>query len=208
MHTYAKNPQKTRLSKSLASRMPSDVAPLLSPRLLSSSFQVFFFSFLTQTPPLRPCCRAVDLSPPSPVSDLVFISFCVSPSFSAPLPLRSRVWVLLGERCATKMMSHAVTLSSPPLLLFLLLFHPHPAAPQHSLSLTKQSTSFSLQDKLGSLARAVGWYEGHASTVISSLRTPLPLTETSNHHFLKSSRRHINRRALADVSLPRCLKLP
>lgn len=148
MHTYAKKPQKTRLSKSFASRMPSDVAPLLSPRLLSSSFQVFFFFLLTQTPPLRPCCRAVDLSPPSPVSDLVFISFCVSPSFSAPLPLRSRVWVLLGERCATKMMSHAVTLSSPPLLLFLLLFHPHPAAPQHSLSLTEQSTSFSLQDKL------------------------------------------------------------
>ena len=98
--------------------------------LLSSSFPFLFFSFsfLAQTPPLRPCRWAsICLHPPHPppVSDLLFMSLCVPPSLSVP-PLWSRVWVLLGERCATQMMSHHVTLSSPspsPPLLPLQLSH-------------------------------------------------------------------------------------
>lgn len=79
----------------------------------SETFVIFISVFLAQTPPLRPCCRAVYLSPPSPVSHLLFTSLCILPSLSVP-PLWSRGGVLLGERCATQMMSHPVTLSSPP----------------------------------------------------------------------------------------------
>lgn len=97
------------------------------------------------------------------------------------------------------MMSHPVTLSSPPPSPLLTL--------QPSNSLTAQSI-FSLQDKLRSLTCAVGWYEGHTNAVISSSRRPFRLTETSNRHFPKSSRHHINRHTVADVSLPCCLKVP
>lgn len=43
-----------------------------------------YLFFLAQTPPLRPCRWAVYLSPPSPVSDSLFMSLCVPPSLSVP----------------------------------------------------------------------------------------------------------------------------
>lgn len=184
----------THRFKSLALRMPSDVASLLSLWLLSSSFQFFFF--LAQTPPLRPCRWAVYLSPPSPVSDLLFMSLHLS-LFPA---LWSRVWVLLGERCATQMMSHPVTLSSPPPPL---LPFPHPPALP---TLSPHWAFFSLQDKLGSLTRAAGWYEGaynrchfilaQASPPDRDVKPPLSQKQQAPHQQTYTS---------ADVSLPCCL---
>lgn len=181
----------THRFKSLALRMPSDVASLLSLWLLSSSFQFFFF--LAQTPPLRPCRWAVYLSPPSPVSDLLFMSLHLS-LFPA---LWSRVWVLLGERCATQMMSHPVTLSSPPLLSspFLTL---QPSRLSHR---TEHFSPYKTNSDLSHVPQ--DGTRGHTTAVISSSRRPLRLTETSNRHFRKSSRHHINRRTLLQTC--RCL---
>lgn len=181
----------THRFKSLALRMPSDVASLLSLWLLSSSFQFFFF--LAQTPPLRPCRWAVYLSPPSPVSDLLFMSL----HLSLFPPLWSRVWVLLGERCATQMMSHPVTLSSPPLLSspFLTL---QPSRLSHR---TEHFSPYKTNSDLSHVPQ--DGTRGHTTAVISSSRRPLRLTETSNRHFRKSSRHHINRRTLLQTC--RCL---
>lgn len=66
--------------------------------------------------------------------------------------------MLLGERCAAQMMSHPVTLSSPP-----------PSSPP-TLS---QSRAFSPY-KTNSLARAAGCYERRTNAVISSSRAPFP----------------------------------
>lgn len=113
----------SRCTKSLALKMLSDVASLLSLRLLSSSFQ-FFFSSNASFKTLSLSSLSFSTLPCLWLT--LYIPLRSSISLCSP-PLWSRVWVLLGERCATQMMSHPVTLSSPPLLL---PPPPHPPALQ------------------------------------------------------------------------------
>lgn len=98
--------------------------------------------------------------------------------------------MLLGERCATQMMSHPVTLPSSL----------SPSAP------SSPATRLTRQTRIArTCCRTVRGAHERCHFILSS-HAPLPLTETSNHYFPKSSRHHINRYALADVSLPCCLR--
>lgn len=95
------------------------------------------------------------------------------------------------------MMSHPVTLSSPPLLSspFLTL---QPSRLSHH---TEHFSPYKTNSDLSHVPQ--DGTRGHTTAVISSSRRPLRLTETSNRHFRKSSRHHINRRTLLQTC--RCL---
>lgn len=168
---------------------------LLSSSLLSSSFQ--FFSLLLSNASFK----TLLLSSLSVSTLLFFYSLC--PFAFLHLSLWSRVWVLLGEICAEKMMSHAVTPCHLP-SSSCLPPPPPPSSPSSppTLSLSPHKTDSDRLHVPQDVTRGTQTLSFHPREPLSRL------TETSNHHFPKSSRHHISRHALGDVSLPCCQKLP
>lgn len=99
--------------------------------------------------------------------------------------------MLLGEICATQM-SHHVALSSPT--------SSSPSPCYWSRAFSPHNTN--LHRSHGKMMRGAH-KRCHVILAHASLSD-----KDINHRFPKSSRRHINRHALADVSLPCCLKVP